>query len=136
MLHEILGAVAKLHSTSEIKGVLPITVLHDIAKLTEYVKSIYLLDLPVLRHHFRILEKVFTLLKQQQTMGRMKQLLEQRSNAERLELCRQELNHALQMFKVNQLEFISVHIYIITGSSDWLDTFSTGANEKGCKAVS
>ncbi|KAJ7263716.1 hypothetical protein C8J57DRAFT_1230918 [Mycena rebaudengoi] len=33
-------------------------------------------------------------------MGKIKQLFEQRSNAERLEACRQELNHALEMFKV------------------------------------
>ncbi|KAJ7263754.1 hypothetical protein C8J57DRAFT_1470563 [Mycena rebaudengoi] len=81
-IHEILGALVKLHSRSEIKGVLPTAVLHDIGKFTE------------------ILEKVFTLMRQQQSMGRIKQLFEQRNNAERLEVCRRELNHALEMFKV------------------------------------
>jgi HD superfamily phosphohydrolase YqeK len=37
-IHEILGTVVKLHSTSEIRGVLPTALLHDIAKFTEYVK--------------------------------------------------------------------------------------------------
>ncbi|KAJ7262045.1 P-loop containing nucleoside triphosphate hydrolase protein [Mycena rebaudengoi] len=81
-IHEILGTVVTLHSTSEIKGVLPTALLDDIAKFTE------------------ILEKVFTLLKQQKSMGKIKQFFEQRSNAERLEACRQELNHTLEMFKI------------------------------------
>jgi hypothetical protein len=37
-IHEILGIVVTLHSTSEIKGVLPTALMHDIAKFTEYVK--------------------------------------------------------------------------------------------------
>jgi hypothetical protein len=72
-------------------------------------------------------------------MGKIKQLFEQRNNAERLEACRQEINHALEIFKVHLLGFISVedwHISISTGSSYWFDTFSTSANEKRCKAVS
>jgi hypothetical protein len=36
-IHEILGIIVQLHSTSEIKGVLPITLLYDIAKFTESV---------------------------------------------------------------------------------------------------
>jgi hypothetical protein len=39
-------------------------------------------------------------------MGKIKQLFGQHNNAERLEACRQELNHALEMFKVHLLEFI------------------------------
>jgi hypothetical protein len=37
-IHEILGTIVKLHSTSEIKGVLQLALLHDIAKFSEYVK--------------------------------------------------------------------------------------------------
>ncbi|KAJ7253147.1 hypothetical protein C8J57DRAFT_1660242 [Mycena rebaudengoi] len=81
-IHEVLGTIVTLHSTSEIKGVFPTALLDDIAKFTE------------------ILEKVFTLLKQQNSMGKIKQFFEQRSNSERLEACQQELNHALEMFKV------------------------------------
>ncbi|KAJ7289449.1 hypothetical protein C8J57DRAFT_1706293 [Mycena rebaudengoi] len=81
-IHEIMGTLVKLHSMSETKGVLSSALLHDIAKFTQ------------------ILEKVFTILQQQRSLGRIKQLFEQRSNAERLEACRQELNHALEMFKV------------------------------------
>jgi hypothetical protein len=36
-IHEILCAITSLCSTSEIKGVLPTTLLYDIAKFTEYV---------------------------------------------------------------------------------------------------
>jgi hydrogenase maturation factor HypF (carbamoyltransferase family) len=60
------------------------------------------------RHHSRILEKVFTLLKEQQNMGKIKQFFGQRSNVEILEAYGQELNHALEIFKVHPLEFISV----------------------------
>ncbi|KAJ7263707.1 hypothetical protein C8J57DRAFT_1470540 [Mycena rebaudengoi] len=81
-IHEILGVVVTLHSTSEIKGVLPIALLHDIAKFSE------------------ILQKLFTILQQQQQMGKIKQFFGQHSNAERLEACRQELNNALEMFRV------------------------------------
>jgi hypothetical protein len=41
-------------------------------------------------------------------MGKIKQFFGQRSNAERLQACQQELNNALEMFKVYLLEFISV----------------------------
>jgi hypothetical protein len=34
-IHEILCIIAQLHSTSEIEGVLPTTLLYDIAKFTE-----------------------------------------------------------------------------------------------------
>jgi hypothetical protein len=34
-IHEILCIIVQLHSTSEIKGVLPTTLLYDIAKFTE-----------------------------------------------------------------------------------------------------
>ncbi|KAJ7245846.1 P-loop containing nucleoside triphosphate hydrolase protein [Mycena rebaudengoi] len=85
-IHEILGTVVKLHSTSEIKGVLPTALLHDIAKFAQ--------------HPSKILEKVFTLLKQQQRMGMIKKIFEQHNNAEKLEACQQELNYALEMFKV------------------------------------
>ncbi|KAJ7290375.1 hypothetical protein C8J57DRAFT_1705776 [Mycena rebaudengoi] len=91
-IHEILGTLVKLHSASEIKGVLPTVLLHDIAKFTE------------------ILEKVFTLLKQQQGMGKIKQLFGQRSNGERLEACRQELNHALEIFKVQATGMALSHL--------------------------
>ncbi|KAJ7263711.1 hypothetical protein C8J57DRAFT_1230911 [Mycena rebaudengoi] len=82
-IHEIMGIlVVKLHATSENKGMLPTALLYDIAKFTQ------------------ILEKVFTLLKQQQRMGIIKQLFEHRNNAEKLEAYMQELNHTLEMFKI------------------------------------
>jgi hypothetical protein len=38
-------------------------------------------------------------------LGKIKQLLEQHSYAERLEAYQEQLNHALEMFKVHPLEF-------------------------------
>jgi hypothetical protein len=42
--------------------------------------------------------------------GKIKQLFEQFSSAERLEACRQELNHALEMFKVHLLKLFQQQI--------------------------
>ncbi|KAJ7261954.1 hypothetical protein C8J57DRAFT_1633455, partial [Mycena rebaudengoi] len=82
-IHEILYTIAKLCSTSEIKGVLPTALLYDIAKFSE------------------TLEKIFTFLKGQQKMGKIKQLFKQPDNAGKLEMCKQELDKAVEMFRVS-----------------------------------
>jgi hypothetical protein len=66
--------------------------------------------LSALRRHSSILEKVFTLLKQQQRMGKIKKIFEQHSSTGKLEACRQELGYTPEMFKVHVLQFISLHI--------------------------
>ncbi|KAJ7240915.1 P-loop containing nucleoside triphosphate hydrolase protein, partial [Mycena rebaudengoi] len=81
-IHEILCAITSLCSTSEIKGVLPTALLYDIAKFTE------------------TLQKIFTFLKAQQKMGKIKKLFRQPDNAGKLEMCKQELNKAIGMFRV------------------------------------
>ncbi|KAJ7261969.1 hypothetical protein C8J57DRAFT_1471260 [Mycena rebaudengoi] len=81
-IHEILCTIAKLCSTSEIKGVLPTAVLYDIAKFSE------------------TLQKILTVLNGQQKMGKIKQLFKQFDNAGRLESCKQELYQAVKMFRV------------------------------------
>ncbi|KAJ7261930.1 hypothetical protein C8J57DRAFT_1513713 [Mycena rebaudengoi] len=82
-IHEILCTIAMLCSTSEIKGVLPTALLYDIAKFSE------------------LLQKIFTLLKGQKKMGKIKQLFKQPDNARRRhELCKQELLQAVEMFRV------------------------------------
>ncbi|KAJ7265228.1 hypothetical protein C8J57DRAFT_1511787 [Mycena rebaudengoi] len=40
-IHEILCIIVQLHATSEIKGVLPITLLYDIAKFTEALERLF-----------------------------------------------------------------------------------------------
>ncbi|KAJ7252445.1 hypothetical protein C8J57DRAFT_1474117 [Mycena rebaudengoi] len=81
-IHEILCAIISLCSLSEIKGVLPMALLYDIAKFTE------------------TLQKIFTFLKAQQKMGKIKQLFKQPDNAGKLEMCKQELNKAIGIFRV------------------------------------
>ncbi|KAJ7200953.1 hypothetical protein C8J57DRAFT_1486522 [Mycena rebaudengoi] len=73
----------QLDSTSEIRGVLPTSLLYDIAKFTE------------------ALEKVFTVLNGQQkgTLGKIKGLFRQPEAGERLETCKQELNRMVGLFK-------------------------------------
>ncbi|KAJ7212848.1 P-loop containing nucleoside triphosphate hydrolase protein, partial [Mycena rebaudengoi] len=82
-IHEILCIIVQLHSTSEIKGVLPTALLYDIAKFTE------------------ALEKLFTVLNGQQkgTLGKIKGLFRQPEAGERLERCKQELSRMLGLFK-------------------------------------
>ncbi|KAJ7273933.1 P-loop containing nucleoside triphosphate hydrolase protein [Mycena rebaudengoi] len=82
-IHEVLCTIVKLYSTSEITGVLSTALLYDIAKFLE------------------ALQKVFTFVKSQQGMGKIKQLFTQPGNAVKLETCKQELNHACQKFKVH-----------------------------------
>ncbi|KAJ7275685.1 hypothetical protein C8J57DRAFT_1466432 [Mycena rebaudengoi] len=81
-IHEILCTITGLCSTSEIKGVLPTALLYDIAKFTE------------------TLQKIFTFLTAQQKMGKIKQLFKQPGNAGKWEMCKQELNKAIIMFRV------------------------------------
>ncbi|KAJ7265589.1 hypothetical protein C8J57DRAFT_1718250 [Mycena rebaudengoi] len=87
-IHEILCIIAQLHSTSEIEGVLPTTLLYDIAKFTE------------------TLEKLFTVLNGQQkgTLGKIKGLFRQPEAVERLETCKQELSRMVQLFKAQALK--------------------------------
>ncbi|KAJ7218200.1 hypothetical protein C8J57DRAFT_1482861 [Mycena rebaudengoi] len=82
-IHEILCIIVQLHSTSEIKGVLPTALLYDIAKFTE------------------ALEKLFTVLNGQQkgTLGKIKGLFRQPEAPERLEKCKQELSQMIRLFK-------------------------------------
>ncbi|KAJ7258835.1 P-loop containing nucleoside triphosphate hydrolase protein, partial [Mycena rebaudengoi] len=82
-IHEILCIIVQLHSTSEIKGVLPTALLYDIAKFTE------------------ALEKLFTILNGQQnsTLQKIKGLFRQPEAGKRLEACKQELSRMVELFK-------------------------------------
>ncbi|KAJ7245853.1 P-loop containing nucleoside triphosphate hydrolase protein [Mycena rebaudengoi] len=82
-IHESLCIIIQLHSTSEIKGVLPRALLYDIARFTQ------------------TLEKVFTALNGQQkgTLAKIKGLFQQPEAAERLEKCKQELSKIIELFK-------------------------------------
>ncbi|KAJ7247015.1 hypothetical protein C8J57DRAFT_1724666 [Mycena rebaudengoi] len=82
-IHEILCIIIQLHSTSEIKGVLPTALLYDIAKFTE------------------ALQKLFMVLNGQQkgTLGKIKALFRQPEAGERLETCKQELSRMVGLFK-------------------------------------
>ncbi|KAJ7218194.1 hypothetical protein C8J57DRAFT_1598276 [Mycena rebaudengoi] len=82
-IHEILCIIVQLHSTSDIKGVLPTALLYDIAKFTE------------------ALQKLFMVLNGQQkgTLGKIKGLFRQPEAGERLERCKQELSRMVGLFK-------------------------------------
>ncbi|KAJ7249967.1 hypothetical protein C8J57DRAFT_1723780 [Mycena rebaudengoi] len=82
-IHEILCIIVQLHSTSEIKGVLPMALLYDIAKFTEE------------------LEKLFTVINRQQkgTFGKIKGFFRQPEAAERLDTCKQELSRMVKLFR-------------------------------------
>ncbi|KAJ7288711.1 hypothetical protein C8J57DRAFT_1214804 [Mycena rebaudengoi] len=87
-IHEVLCTIVKLDSAPEINGLLSTTLLYDIGKFTEY-------------NYPRTLQKVFTFLKSQQGMGKIKQLFTHPDNVMKLETCKQELNHALQKFRMH-----------------------------------
>ncbi|KAJ7245277.1 hypothetical protein C8J57DRAFT_1725305 [Mycena rebaudengoi] len=82
-IHKILCIIVQLHSTSEIKGVLPMALLYDIAKFTEE------------------LETMFTVINRQQkgTFGKIKGFFRQPEAAERLDTCKQELSRMVKLFR-------------------------------------
>ncbi|KAJ7697862.1 hypothetical protein B0H17DRAFT_1197196 [Mycena rosella] len=82
-IHEILCAIISLYSTSETDGVLPPAILYDIAKFTE------------------TLQRIYTFVKGQQGMGKIKRLFKHLDHASRLAACRDELQHAIAMFSVH-----------------------------------
>jgi hypothetical protein len=53
------------------------------------------------RHFGRTLQKIFTLLKAQHKMGKIKQLFKQPDNAGKMEMCKQELHKAIGIFRVH-----------------------------------
>ncbi|KAJ7257841.1 hypothetical protein C8J57DRAFT_1516717 [Mycena rebaudengoi] len=97
-IHEILCAIVKLYVTSEINGALPIALLYDIAKFTE------------------TLQKIFTFMKGQQRSGKIKRLLRQSDTATKLETCKKELNHALEMFQIQVIS--STHSQMVQMEKD------------------
>ncbi|KAJ7278980.1 hypothetical protein C8J57DRAFT_1573985 [Mycena rebaudengoi] len=100
-IHGILCIIVQLHSTSEVKGILPMTLLYDIAKFTECVQVDYEIGT----------SKVFTVLNGQPrgTLGKIKGLFRQPEAAERLETCRQELSRMVELFKAQVTVLIVPH---------------------------
>ncbi|KAJ7278390.1 P-loop containing nucleoside triphosphate hydrolase protein [Mycena rebaudengoi] len=78
-IHEILCTVVKLSTATEVNGVPPTALLYDIAQFTE------------------TLQKIFTSLKAQQSMGKIRKFFTQASNTTRLEAHCLELNRALEI---------------------------------------
>ncbi|KAJ7257449.1 hypothetical protein C8J57DRAFT_1721217 [Mycena rebaudengoi] len=114
-IHEILCIIVQLHSTSEIKGVLPTAVLYDIAKFTE------------------ALERLFTIVNGQQkdTLGKIKGLFRQPEAAERLEKCKQELSRMVELFKAQvtdtDSDLTSSDRSSVTGTLAKLENNSSGS---------
>ncbi|KAJ7206183.1 hypothetical protein C8J57DRAFT_1484885 [Mycena rebaudengoi] len=75
-IHEILCIIIQLHSTSEIKGVLPTAVLYDIAKFTDVLNG-----------------------QQKGTLGKIMGLFRWPEAPERLGRCKQELSWMVALFK-------------------------------------
>jgi hypothetical protein len=136
-IHEILCTIVKLYAMPENQGVLPTNLLYDIAKFTEYGILFNLLFSTVVQliHDARTLQKVFTFLKEQQRMGKIKQLFKKAENGARLEICKEELNYTQKKFKVSYICFFRIHIQVVTESSHWFYNCSNRQNAKGCEAA-
>ncbi|KAF8192315.1 hypothetical protein K438DRAFT_1762315 [Mycena galopus ATCC 62051] len=80
-IHEIFCSIMFLSST-QTDGVLPPTLLHDIAEFTES------------------LQKLYAFLRSQQGMSKFKLLLKQSDRSSRLDVCKSELQRSLHVFKV------------------------------------
>ncbi|KAJ7270291.1 P-loop containing nucleoside triphosphate hydrolase protein, partial [Mycena rebaudengoi] len=82
-IHEMLCIIVQLHSTLEIKGVLPTALLDDIKKFTEALETL-----------FKVLNR-----QQKGTLGKIKGLFRQPETAQKLERCKQEFSRLIGLFK-------------------------------------
>ncbi|KAJ7858483.1 hypothetical protein B0H14DRAFT_2748707 [Mycena olivaceomarginata] len=82
-IHEILCAIISLYPSSETDGALPPTLLYDIAKFAG------------------TLQKIYTCLKTQQGMSKLKRLFKHLENVSQLDICKTELQQSLDVFRVH-----------------------------------
>ncbi|KAJ7928233.1 hypothetical protein B0H13DRAFT_2311777 [Mycena leptocephala] len=81
-IHEILCAIIGLYSSTAMDRILPPEVLYDIVTFIE------------------TLQKIYTFMKGQQEMGKIRQLFKQGTSTAQLEACRAGLQEALTAFRV------------------------------------
>ncbi|KAJ7216006.1 hypothetical protein GGX14DRAFT_391673 [Mycena pura] len=81
-IHEVLCAIISLHSMTAVERVLPPGVVNDIGNFME------------------TLQKVYTFLKAQQEMSKIRQLFKQANSASQLEACKTGLQEAVIAFRV------------------------------------
>lgn len=99
-IHEFMSALLGVYETTQIDGILPPAILYDIGKFTEYVKPhLYLRSKELTR--CRALNKVYSCLKAQQGIGKLKQFLKLAEHGIRLRACKAELQEALDNFRVS-----------------------------------
>ncbi|KAJ7776300.1 hypothetical protein B0H16DRAFT_1684195 [Mycena metata] len=82
-IHAVLCAIMNLCVTSETDGVLPPAILYNIARFTE------------------TLQKIYTFLKAQQGIGKIRRMLKHIDNSSQLVACKMELQGTLEAFGVH-----------------------------------
>ncbi|KAJ7112025.1 hypothetical protein C8R43DRAFT_153306 [Mycena crocata] len=82
-IHEVLCAIISLYPDAETDGVVPSGLLYDIGRFTE------------------TLQKLYTCLKTQQEMGKLKRLFKHLQNVSQLETCKAELQESRDIFRVH-----------------------------------
>ncbi|KAJ7268490.1 hypothetical protein C8J57DRAFT_1228194 [Mycena rebaudengoi] len=92
-----------LYSESERDRVLPPALLYELGKFAEYadIFSLAWTNSDVRR----TLQKIYTFMKVQEGMGKIKKFFKQADNSARLDICRSELAHSLSTFRVG-MKFI------------------------------
>jgi hypothetical protein len=104
-IHGILCIIVQLYVNSEIDGVIPPKLFHDIASFGECVPLPAQIVLDTHFHRPRILRKIFNSLKLQDGMGRLKSLLKQVDNKTRMDQCAHALDDCAKMFAVSMAGF-------------------------------
>ncbi|KAJ7167991.1 P-loop containing nucleoside triphosphate hydrolase protein, partial [Mycena filopes] len=82
-IHAILCAIMSLYSTSETNGALPPAILYNIARFTE------------------TLQRIYTFLKTQQGIGKIKRIFRHLDSSSQLAACKKELEGTLEVFGVH-----------------------------------
>lgn len=103
-IHELVSAVLGIYETIRIDGILPPAILHDIGEFAEYVKSQFDLYLQKLTFR-RLLNRIHSCLKTRQGYGKLKRLLKLSENQIQLKLSKEELQVALEKFRVSSFQF-------------------------------
>ncbi|KAF8199754.1 hypothetical protein K438DRAFT_1966123 [Mycena galopus ATCC 62051] len=103
-IHEILCALIKLYSKSQMDGILPPR-CYMISRNLQGISSASLIFSGDLEH-ISTLQKIYAFVEAQQGMGKIKRLLKQADTSMQLELCKAELKASVDTFRTQSGLFV------------------------------
>jgi hypothetical protein len=108
-IYELLSGIIVLHTKSDTSGELSPNMLYHVGKFAEYC-TISSFSTPWLMSVSRTLHKIHVFVEAQQDGNRIKQFFRQGEMSALLKDCNAGLKEALDVFKVNPLNIVLIHI--------------------------